>query len=296
MNISGSTSLYGIIGWPVAHSLSPMFQRDFIEQQQLDAAYLPFPVAPDAVPQALDGLWALGIQGFNVTVPHKETVMPLVHADDAALRIGAVNTVRRGSDGWQATNSDWLGFKAVVEGAQRPIAGRDVLLFGAGGTARAVLHALHTLKPARVYICNRNPDRLARLLDDVARHYPALHCAALDWSQTQVNEIAAQTALRINTTAIGLKDDAPFPFTLPVPTGDALAIDAVYRPDGDTPFTRANGGCSMVTDGLPMLIAQGAASFSWWHDCPLPDCRSALARIEQQLKRPTINLPGWEQP
>jgi len=293
MDINGETKLYGIIGWPVAHSLSPLFQAAFISDHGLNAAYLPFAVQPDALTTALDGLQALGVEGFNVTVPHKEQVFQLVDADADACQIGAVNTVRRAVNGWQATNTDWRGFSAVIEGLQLELRGRDVLLFGAGGTSRAVVHAMAQLQPGRLLICNRNPQRLAGLMDHAARAYPALCCEAVDWDATAVGRHCADAALLINTTSIGLHDGQDFPFTL---QGVGAAVDAVYRPDGDTAFTRAARSAGLTAvDGLPMLIAQGAASFAWWHDCAMPDCSGTLRRIEARLGRDMIALPGWSE-
>ena len=284
------TKLYGIIGWPVKHSLSPVFQASFLEQQQINAAYLPFAVAPELLTQAVEGLYALGIEGFNVTVPHKESVFQMVEADDDARLIGAVNSVRRSEAGWQATNTDWLGFKAVVEGLGVPVEGGDALLFGAGGTGRAVLHALAALELKTVYVCNRNPERLASFVAFARSNYPSLHCQPVSWNQDEVTPACATSALLVNTTTIGLADEA-FPFVL---CGDGAAIDAVYRPDGDTAFCRAASVSRSVVDGLPMLIAQGAESFAWWHGCKRPDCRQALQMMEQILGRSAINLPGWQ--
>ncbi|MDX8406188.1 MAG: shikimate dehydrogenase [Mariprofundus sp.] len=293
MEINGTTKLYGIIGWPVAHSLSPLFQSCFIDDAAINAAYLPFAVAPDQLGVALDGLRSLGVEGFNVTIPHKESVFQRVDADDDARIIGAVNTVRRSEHGWQATNTDWRGFRAVIEGLQLDLAGRDVLLFGAGGTSRAVLHAMACLKPGRLFICNRNPDRLAALMAHAEESYPALRCEAVAWEEQAVARQCPSSSLLINTTSIGLHDGQPFPFSL---AGVGAAIDAVYRPDGATPFClAARKGGRVAVDGLPMLIAQGAASFAWWHDCLLPDCSRVLRHIENRLGRAAVELPGWSE-
>jgi len=291
MEINGLTKLYGIIGWPVTHSLSPLFQGYFIEDGGINAAYVPFAVAPEQLGVALDGLRALGIEGFNVTVPHKEEVFRLVDADADARRIGAVNSVRRTASGWQAANTDWRGFSAVVKGLQLELQGQDVLLFGAGGTARAVLHALAILKVGRIFICNRNAQRLAALMKHAGHIYPDLTCLPLAWTADAVAGISRASILLINTTSIGLQDGQLFPFLL---SGDGAAIDAVYRPDGVTAFClAARSGGREAVDGLPMLIAQGAASFAWWHDCPLPDCSAALNHIEARLGRAPLYLPGW---
>lgn len=291
MKTDAMTKIYGIIGWPVKHSLSPVFQSTFLEQQQINAAYLPFAVAPELLEQAMQGMLALGVEGFNVTVPHKESVFQMVSSDEDARLIGAVNTVRRGSGGWEATNTDWRGFKAVVEGLAIAVAGKKALLFGAGGTARAVLHALAALELETLYICNRNPERLANFVAFARSSYPALNCEPVNWQQNAVADACAEAALLVNTTTVGLVSDQQFPFAL---SGAGAAIDAVYKPDGDTAFCRAASATRSAVDGLPMLIAQGAESFAWWHDCARPDCSSALKSIEQQLGRTAVQLPGWQ--
>ncbi len=289
VRIRGTTKLYGIVGWPVAHSLSPLFQSLFLQQRGLDAVYVPFGVEPGLLKQALDGLWALGVEGFNVTVPHKEAVFQQLTCDDVSRMIGAVNTVRRARDGWQATNTDWRGFLAVLEGSGYAPADGQVLLFGAGGTARAVLHALAGAGPARVLVCNRNPGRLQAFVSAARRHYPDLDCQALPWEQQAVSRASRASALLINTTSIGLKDGDVFPFEL---AGEGMAVDAVYSPSGRTAFTRAAAGRKAV-DGLPMLIAQGAESFAWWHDGARPDRLQALRWIENYLGRAPVDLPSW---
>lgn len=286
------TKLYGIIGWPVTHSLSPLFQNDYIKDAGINAAYLPFAVEPEQLVVALNGLQALGVEGFNVTVPHKEQVLHMVDADADARHIGAVNTLRRSdAGGWQATNTDWRGFRAVVEGLELDLKGKDVLLFGAGGTARAVLHALDTLQVGRLFICNRNSQRLATLMEHATNTYPELTCLPLSWEAAAVADTSASSALLINTTTVGLKEGELFPFPL---CGDGAAIDAVYRPDGDTAFCQtAREAGRKAVDGLPMLIAQGAVAFAWWHGCMLPDCRTTLSRVEAHLGRTAAHLPGW---
>ncbi len=291
MKIDGTTKTYGIIGWPVKHSLSPVFQTTFLQQNNINAAYLPFAVAPDLLVDAMSGLWALGIEGFNVTVPHKESVFQMVSSDEDALLIGAVNTVKRSEAGWIATNTDWLGFLAVVEGLGFATAGQSALLFGAGGTARAVLHALARMELDTIYICNRNPERLAAFLSFAQSSYPQVSCQAVDWQQKTVTEACQRSALLVNTTSIGLQDGMDFPFDLSA--GHGVAIDAVYKPDGQTAFVRAASATRGVVDGLPMLIAQGAEAFAWWHGSKRPDCSLALNQIEQQLGREPLTLPGW---
>ncbi|RMH60860.1 MAG: shikimate dehydrogenase [Zetaproteobacteria bacterium] len=292
--IRGTTAVYGLIGWPVAHSLSPLFQNAFFRRHRVDAVYVPFPVQPERVARALPGLAAAGVRGLNVTVPHKETVFAQCLTDEDAARIGAVNTLGffdAQHDRWRATNTDWQGFKAVVEGLELALQGEMVLLFGAGGTARAVVHALADAG-AHVLVCNRSDARREALLQHIAMHYPELSCEGIPWRAEIVEPLCVEARLLINTTAIGLKDGPrSFPFVL---DGEGAAIDAVYRPDGHTPFCRtAHAGGRRVVDGLPMLIAQGAASFAWWLQSGMPDLAATLDFMQDALGRSRQCLPGW---
>jgi shikimate dehydrogenase len=295
-SINGETDIYGIIGQPIAHSLSPLFQNQFIQNAKQNACYLPFLVEPEHLEAALQGLHAAHIQGLNVTVPHKENILPWVNADADAQAIGAVNTLKRISRGWQATNTDWQGFASVIQGLQVDASQAPVLLFGAGGTSRAILHALHHRGAKEVYICNRNQDRAKQLITSLASTYPNMQMHTLAWSNEAVGSINQETELIINSTSIGLKDADVFPFQL---LGNGVAIDAVYKPNGNTAFCAAASGYQTV-DGLPMLIAQGIASFAFWHAeklqskaLNLPNSLESLQWVERKLSRKPLSLPGW---
>ncbi len=293
MNINGKSRVYGIIGWPVAHSLSPVFQNHFLQQQGINAVYVPFPVERSDLAAALQGLATVGVCGLNVTVPHKESLFSLVRPDEDACVIGAVNTLKRGHDGqWQASNTDWRGFRSVIEGLGLSLAGRRVVLFGAGGTARAAVHALAGCG-AHITLCNRSDQRRDALLAHIATAYPAMQCEGVPWQADVVESLCAEAELLINTTTIGLGDEPQtFPFTL---AGYGAAIDAVYCRDGATSFCRAARQAGrLAVDGLPMLVAQGVASFAWWHDVSGPSLADTLAYMQHQLDRRHESLPGWQ--
>jgi len=258
----------------------------------MDAVYVPFRVKRGDVAIALDGLWATDVAGFNVTVPHKEEVLRMVEADADAMCIGAVNTVRRGATGWQGTNTDWQGFRDVLHGMEMDISGAEMLLFGAGGTARAVLHALAQEKISKVSVCNRGQDRLDAFIKHANEAYPKLVVAAVAWNQQAVAEVCERTVLMVNTTSIGLGNkEEHFPFHL---SGDGAALDAVYAQNGCTVFaSAAEQAGHKVMDGLPMLLAQGLASFNYWHQIE-PARISVLRWLEARLGREPADLPGWE--
>ncbi len=296
--LNGQTALYGIIGEPIAHSLSPLFQNHFIKMANIDAAYLPFLVTQPRLSQALNGLHAAHIQGLNITVPHKENVLPLVTADKDATMIGAVNTLKRVENGdWLATNTDWQGFADVLQGLQAVVSQTPILLFGAGGTARAICHALQHQGAKDIWLCNRSPERAQKLADELNIAYAHTQIHILDWDTQAVAQQAKECAIVINSSSIGLHDNDEFPFKL---EGSGIAIDAVYKPHGNTAFTRATSHGYLSTDGLPMLIAQGIASFKFWHQSTsqnlpvmMPNQLSSLAWVEQTLSRPPLTLPGW---
>ncbi len=292
MNLSGETQVYGIIGDPVAHSLSPVFQSRFIEQAGLNAVYVPFHVKSGEAVSALDGLLTLGVEGFNITVPHKQDVFDIVRADTDAACIGAVNTVKHSGDGWLATNTDWQGVHDVLVGLGMDMEKTEVLMFGAGGTARAIAHALAHAKAARLRICNRSEERLQELIGHVREKYPDMSVETVAWEQREVDDASSRSALLINTTSIGLDvESGAFPFDL---SGEGMAMDAVYAADGATAFVAAAGKAGRpAMDGLAMLVAQGAASFCFWHE-KQPEKLSTLRWLEAKLGHPAAMLPAWD--
>ena len=283
--------MFGIIGDPVDHSLSPLFQQFFLASAGLDAVYVPFHVCEDGLDVAVAGLWQLGVAGFNVTVPHKQSMIPMVVPDSDACKIGAVNTVKRLEGRWVGANTDWRGFAAVMGGFDHQLNLAPVLLFGAGGTARAVLHALAHMGVIKILVCNRNPSRLRDFIAHAKANYPGVEVAGVAWSDDAVRDACEQASLAVNTTSIGLSDAKAFPFSL---EHTSAAIDAVYRPDGCTPFVEmANRAGVRAVDGLSMLVAQGAASFRFWHGISA-DGEGALRWLEQRLGREHTVTPDWD--
>ncbi len=261
---------------------------------------MPFPVAPEALHTALNGLWACGIQGINITVPHKEQALAMVEADDAANAIGAVNTLRRGSHQWQASNTDWIGMRQVLESLSHAQNLQSALILGAGGTARAALHACHTLGVTRVAICNRTEARAVALADHAKDQAYTMDITVIPWQQEAFTQECRRSTALIHTTTIGLGNHDVFPFAITLANGSGqgcsgIAIDAVYRPNGMTPFVQAarQGGREAV-DGLPMLIAQGAASFYYWHEVEV-NRQQALLAMCQHLNRKPMPMYRWEE-
>ena len=265
------TRVAGIIGWPVEHSLSPAMHNAAFAALGLDWTYVAFPVHPDAVERAIAGLAAAGVAGLNATIPHKRAALEAASsASDAAAAIGAANTlVPDGEGGFRADNTDATGFlRALDEQAPLGLEGRDALVIGAGGAARAVVHALRS-RGARVRVANRTAARAAELGDPVP-FVPA----ALDM-------VAGQAALVVNATSLGLHgDDAPGELPLAGLGRDQVVADIVYRPGGTPWLAAAAGRGARTVDGLGMLLHQGAAAFEGWtgREAPIDAMRAALER------------------
>ncbi|MDX8377602.1 MAG: shikimate dehydrogenase [Mariprofundales bacterium] len=280
--------LYGIIGDPVSHSLSPIFQPWFAEQCdaiKTPIVYAPFHVRSERVQYAINALWEMKACGLNVTVPHKELLFAFVQPDDDARIIGAVNTLRRVDNGWQACNTDWRGMADVLEDCNNDVNSipKYALLFGAGGTARATLHALNHCTYKHIIIANRNRERAQELIATAQQYYPNMLLEVIDWQQENVYKAAQSVDVLINTTSIGLNKNDIFPFSLP---HNCTGIDAVYSSDGCTSFVKnirhANG---TAQDGLAMLVAQGAYSFAYWHDLLLDQDNNLRHAVQKRLEK-----------
>jgi shikimate dehydrogenase len=267
--ISGATRVTGIIGWPVAHSLSPAMHNAAFRALGLDWVYVAYPVAPEQVADALTGLAAAGVAGLNVTIPHKQAVMDRCSGvSAAAAAIGAANTlIPDGSGGWRADNTDAPGFlRAVDEAAPLALDGRRVLVIGAGGAARAVVFALRG-RGAKVAVANRTAGRARELGDPVG------------FSRAELDAAAADSVMVVNCTSLGLHGDG-IPPELPVDVlgPDHVVVDVVYRPGGTPWLAAAEARGARVVDGLGMLLHQGAAAFVEWTgiEPPIDVMRDAL--------------------
>ncbi|MCC7206910.1 MAG: shikimate dehydrogenase [Anaerolineae bacterium] len=282
-SIDGETRLTGLIGWPVAHSLSPAMHNAAFERCGLNWRYVPLPARAERLAEALRGLAALGFCGANVTVPHKVAVMPHLDAiDPAALGIGAVNTIVVDGETGRLTghNTDAAGFLSDLEAHGLALTpGAHVLILGAGGAARAVAYAVLG-EGATVSILNRTHDRAERL---VAALHEALPGAAVQAVRAaDLMRGFPATALIVNATSAGMWPDVnhtPWPYGVPYPEGAAL-YDTVYRPAHTRLMREAETNGLRVVGGLGMLVRQGAAAFSLWTgiDAPVDVMEAACQR------------------
>lgn len=261
-----------LLGHPVAHSLSPRFQNAALRAAGIPLTYQAADVAPDALPATLDALVAARAAG-NVTLPHKEAVAARCDLrTPLAARVGAVNTFWCTLDGrlW-GDNTDVAGVDASVRGlfggAVPP--GLRIALLGAGGSAAAVLAAAETWPGARVRAWSRTSARADAL---------AARFAGVAHSVGELADALAGATLVVNATPLGIRPDDTLPAPVQALAADAAVLDLVYRP-GETAWVhaaRARG--HRAIDGLPMLIAQGAASFVRWFGVT-PDTEAMWAAV-----------------
>ncbi len=277
----------------------------------LDGSYDALPTPPQRLAETVAGLAAAGYRGVNVTIPHKQAVMPLLNElSDAARAIGAVNTIvleavpvsiredptrpviLRGD------NTDWLGFLHPLDAAGFDLAGKSALLLGAGGSARAVVYALLQRGLAHLSIWARTPARAA----DLARHAQTLSSSltihqftnlplTINHSPFTINH---SPDLIVNTTPLGMwphVDASPWPADLPIPAG-ALVYDLVYRPERTLFLQQAEAAGCATQGGLEMLVVQGAAAFKLWAgqkpplEVMMAAARAALAGHPQSIRTP----------
>src|SRR6266446_6056356 len=204
MRITGRTKLAGIMGWPVAHSRSPALHNFWLDEQGLDGVYLPLPVHPEQLAQALLALPVLGFRGCNLTIPHKQMALSVVdRVEPLARRIGAMNTVIVAADGsLEGRNTDVFGFRENLRERApdwKPTAGPAVVL-GAGGAARAVVAALTEARVEKIRIANRTPARAEQLADDLA--VPGTRMTVHHWDAR--NEVLRDAGILVNTTSLGM--------------------------------------------------------------------------------------------
>ena len=264
----------GIIGYPIAHSISPIFQQAALDHCGIDATYQAYEVAPDDVGRFVNDLRRDGAWGINVTVPHKEAVIPhLDEVDDWATAAGAVNTIVNRDGHLTGHNTDGLGFLRALqdEGGFVP-EGSRVLILGAGGAARGVVLALSRAKVSTLIIANRTLERAQRLAE--LAHSSDSNGIAISLGGRDLIEAAGAADLIVNCTTIGMShgpDEAGSPLPAVSITSTVLVNDLVYNPL-ETPLLKAAAQVgAKCLGGILMLVYQGAASFEMWtgRDAPV---------------------------
>ncbi len=258
----------GIFGYPIGHSLSPVFQQAALDHHEIDARYEAWETHPDELGAAVARLRGGEYLGANVTVPHKVEVMAhLDEVDELARLIGAVNTIVRRGDRLEGHNTDAGGFVAALRqaGGFEP-RGKRALLLGAGGAARAAAFALVREGARGLVIANRTPERAGALAAELGGRERGVTAVALG-DAAVVGEAAATADLVVNSTTVGMRH-TPEQDESPLPDGvlrrGCVVYDMVYNPAVTPLLAQAERAGATAVGGLSMLIHQGAAAFELW--------------------------------
>lgn len=262
--IRGTTRLLGVIGWPIEHSLSPTMQGAAIQAAGLDIVYVPLPVHPDRLAAAVRGLSGLGFLGANVTIPHKESVAPLMdRLTPEAAMAGAVNTIRIEPDGSLLGHNTDIG--GVLSALDRELStspeGQTVAIIGCGGAGRAAAFACAKAGAEKIFLLNRSAERASRLAKDLTRQFPG---ARAEYVALTSEEPLKLSRIVLHMTSLGLKVGDPMPINPAALHPEAVLLDAVTTPGG-TPLVQAALGRGLrATGGRSMLVEQGAVAFEFW--------------------------------
>lgn len=283
---TGKTKNLGVMGWPIAYSLSPAMQQAAIEKAGIDYSYIALPVEPEALPQAVAGLKALNFRGWNVTIPHKTAIMPLLdEIDEDAAVIGAVNTVLNEDGRLKGYNTDVMGFLSPLQEKGVKLQGAKVLILGAGGAARAVLWALLRAGASAVFLVVRSAEKgeaLAQSFRDKTR----AELAVCTFDSEDYRNALAEAELMVNTTPLGMtpKVEAAPPVDWSLVRPGAFVYDIIYTP-AETRFLREarEHGCT-TQNGEAMLAGQGAAALAIWTGIE-PDAGCMCRALRNELSK-----------
>ncbi|AKL98606.1 shikimate dehydrogenase [Endomicrobium proavitum] len=269
--LNTQTKLYAVLGFPIKHSFSPQMHNAWFERENLNCAYLSFETSPQNFKKTVSALKTLGFYGFNITIPHKTAIMQLVDfTDKAAKLIGAVNTVALKNGKLYGYNTDYSGFLADLLSNDIKIKNKNILIYGAGGAAKAVAYALSLSGAKNVFITNRT-HKTAEKLADIFK-IKAIAAANIQNALTDADLI-------VNASACGMKKNDVLPFNAEKIKPAAIIYDLIYNKN--TPFAKlAKEKKLKYFTGDGMLVNQGAQAFKIWTGI-YPNAKSALKLLKK---------------
>ncbi|MCR5507583.1 MAG: shikimate dehydrogenase [Lachnospiraceae bacterium] len=289
ININGHTSVYGIIGRPIGHTMSPAIHNMISEAMGIDSVYVPF-AANDDLGSIVRGLFSLGVKGINVTVPYKtDIIYELCGLEQMALDIGAVNTLKYTPNGYYGYNTDIIGLERELKDERVLLRGRNVVILGAGGAARAVAFLCASKGAASITIVNRTLNKALDIRADVAAYAnkTGLYQLSSNIYAVTIKEIGSilyDDCIAFQCTNVGLSpnDDACVVHDLGFYKRVSVGIDLIYKPANTMfmQYVRSAGGVSH--NGLKMLIYQAVSAYEIWHGVVVPEV--VIYDIERSLQ------------
>lgn len=261
--IDGRTAVYGVIGHPIKHTLSPVLHNAVFAHRGVNAVYLPFEVGPDNLYGAIEGFRSLGIKGLNITLPHKEQAMHYIDTTPNLVdrAIGAVNTLVLTDGRSLGFNTDGPGFLSDLKDqfSFEP-EGRTALVIGAGGAARAVIFSLLEANLQKLFIINRTPDRAKGLAEYAFQYFPDRDIEAV----VSIDDLPGKVDLIINSTSCGMNEQDPFPVDPDVLARAERAYDLIYSPEETKFLKEARRRGLPASNGIGMLIHQACVAHRLW--------------------------------
>ena len=286
--INATTKVYAVIGDPIAHSLSPVMQNWFIKQFDLNAVYAAFHVKNENIKSCVQGIRALGLGGLNITVPHKEAVIPFAdELSDEVQKLGAANTLVNENGKISAHVTDPYGFIESLGDNKKRFKGASVLMFGAGGAAKSVAYALGKLGVDQLLISDLVASKAKELAAAAKKSFGLKDATALERPMAPMKQITKNTHIIINATAVGMH---PMENKTVVEFYDVVGpkhffYDLVYNP-AQTKFLRLAAEKGAATqNGLDMLIFQGLQSMRIWTGEDLQLSSDQLSELQSIMKK-----------
>lgn len=271
--ITSKTCITGLVGNPVEHSVSPVFQNKLCERMNINSVYLPFKVEQGELAKVVGAFKVLNVKGFNVTIPYKTDILDLLdEVSDEALLMGAVNTVKIVENKLCGHNTDGLGFIRALESQGVQIKDKNVVVLGAGGAARAAVVKLAQKGAKRIAILNRTPEK-AKALSDLVNQKLADVAENAELSDDSINKFATDCDILINTTSVGMWPDTNkcIVDSEKVFSNKPAVFDIIYNPYKTKFLSLAEKNACKIVNGLGMLVYQGICSFEIWYDVMVPN-------------------------
>ncbi|KRG17139.1 shikimate dehydrogenase [Lederbergia galactosidilytica] len=275
-----TVKLYGVIGDPIAHSLSPVMHNREFKELGMEAYYHPFHIKAANLEVAIKGMKAIGVEGFNITIPHKTAIIPFLdRIDPLAQAIGAINTVVRENDQWIGFNTDGEGFMRALQAEWKEELGDErVLIIGAGGAAKAIFYTLLSKGIKHIDICNRTVERALNLIESCP--YKG-YSSALSFAAAE-DKLNGYT-LVIQTTSIGMYPNVDqSPLSLSRLNQQAFVSDIIYNPFQTAFLKLAKEQGAQIQNGLGMFVYQGALAFEKWTG-EMPNTKRMTEIVMKQL-------------
>jgi shikimate dehydrogenase len=289
--LDSKTTLYGVIGNPIAHSLSPKLHNWMIKFFGLNAVYVAFCVKTEELRSCIEGVKALEIGGLNVTIPHKEKVLGYVdEKSETVVRMGACNTLQNKNGRVCAHVTDPFGFTESLGERKDCFAGAHVILLGAGGAARSVAFALSQLGVKKLYTTDILFDRALNLSHLAVKELKLQECEVIEYGDPAINDAILDSTIVINASPAGMHPNTDCPVAdMSAFSERHFVYDLVYNPEKTQFLSHAQSKGASVQNGLDMLILQGLASLRIWEEKEFQLDRPALQEVRNVLNNELKN-------